>query len=150
MQDAAHVGDRVGEVDQLELEGPALDLLPRRQLLQRRVGELVLVELGAHHPDRQQAAVDHRRHADLAQHVGQGADVVLVAVGEDDRLDVVGAVAQVGEVGQDEVDAVHLGGREHQPGVDDDDPAVVLDHGHVLADLAEAAQGQHSQFLAWH
>ena len=149
-QDAAHVGDRVREVDQLELERAALDLLPRRQLLQRRVGELVLVELGADHADRQQAAVDHRRHADLAQHVGQRADVVLVAVGEDDRLDVVGAVAQVGEVGQDEVDAVHLGGREHQPGVDDDDLAVELDHGHVLADLAETAQGQHSKFLTWH
>ncbi len=130
--------------------GPALDLLPRRQLLQRRrLAELVLVELGADHPDRQQAAVDHRRHADLAEHVGQRPDVVLVAVGEDDRLDVVCALAQVGEVGQHEVDPVHLGGREHQPRVDDDDAAVVLDHGHVLADLAEAAQGQHSKF-AWH
>jgi hypothetical protein len=39
---------------------------------------------------------------------------------------------------------VHLGGREHQPGVDDDDAAAVLDHGHVLADLAKAAQRQHS------
>ena len=27
-----------------------------------------------------------------------------------------------------------------RPGVDDDDPAVVLDHGHVLADLAQAAE----------
>ena len=43
-------------------KGPRLDLLPRRQLLQRRVAELVLVELGADHADRQQAAVDHRRH----------------------------------------------------------------------------------------
>jgi hypothetical protein len=30
--------------------------------------------------------------------------MVLVAVGEDDRLDVVGPLAEVGEVGQDEVD----------------------------------------------
>ena len=130
-------------------KGPSLHLLPRRQLLQRRVAELVLVELGADHADRQQAAVDHRRHADLAQHVGQRADVVLVAVGEDDRLDVVGAVAQVGEVGQDEVDPEHLGGREHQAGVDDDDPAVVLDDGHVLADLPQPAERQHAE-LAWH
>ena len=68
--------------------------LAGRQLLERDVAELVLVELRAHHPDRQQAAVDHGRDADLAQHVGQGPDVVLVAVGEDDRLDVVGALAQ--------------------------------------------------------
>ena len=128
------------EVDELQLERPALHLLPRRQLLQRRlVAELVLVELRADHADRQHAAVDDRRDADLAQHVGQRADVVLVAVGEDDRLDVVGAIAQVGEVGQDEVDAVHLRRREHQSGVDDDDAAVVFDDRHVLADLAEAA-----------
>ena len=144
----AHVGDRVREVDQLQPEGAGLHLLPRRQLLQRRVAELVLVELGADHPDRQQAAVDHRRRADLAQHVGQRADVVLVAVGEDDRLDVVGALAQVGEVGQDQVDAEHLGGREHQPGVDDDDPAVVLDHGHVLADLPQPAEREDAKLLA--
>jgi hypothetical protein len=76
--------------------------------------------------------------------------VVLVAVGEDDRLDVLGAVAQVGEVGQDEVDAEHLGGREHQPGVDDDDAALVLDHGHVLADLAQSPERQHAQLGARH
>ena len=46
------------------------------------------------------------------------------------------------EVGQDEVDPEHLRGREHQPGVDDDDPPVVLDDGHVLADLAEPAERQ--------
>ncbi len=131
-------------------KGPSLDLLPRRQLLQRRVAELVLVELGADHADRQQAAVDHRRLADLTQHVGQRADVVLVAVGEDDRLDVVDAIAQVGEVGQDEVDAEHLRGREHQAGVDDDDAAVVLDHGHVLADLAQSPERQHAQLAGGH
>jgi hypothetical protein len=95
-EDGPHVGDRVGEVDQLELERPAADLLPRRQLLQgSAVGELVLVELGADHADRQQAAVDLRRHPDLFEDVGQRPDVVLVAVGEDDRLDVVCALAQV-------------------------------------------------------
>ena len=120
--------------------GPRLTFSPGGSSCSGASRELVLVELGADHADRQQAAVDHRRRADLAQHVGQGADVVLVAVGEHDRLDVVGAVAQVGEVGQDEVDPVHLRGREHQPGVDDDDLAVELDDGHVLADLAEAAQ----------
>ena len=71
-----------------------------------------------------------------------------MAVRDDDRLDVVDAVAQVGEVRQDEVDPDHLGGREAQPDVDDDDPAVVLDDGHVLADLAEAAERQHAQRAA--
>ena len=120
--------------------GPASTRSPTLEHLERRVAELVLLELRAHEADRQRPAVDHRRHPDLAQHVRQRPDVVLVPVGEHDRLDVVGALAQVGEVGQHEVDPEHLGGREHQPGVDEHDPAVVLDHGHVLADLAQAAR----------
>ena len=76
--------------------------------------------------------------------------MVLVAVGQHDRLDVVDPPAQVGEVGQDEVDAEHLGGREHQAGVDDDDPAVVLDDGHVLADLPEPAERQDPQLFPAH
>ena len=71
-----------------------------------------------------------------------------MAVGDDDRLDVVDALAQVGEVGQHEVDAHLLGGREAQPGVDDDDPAVVLDDGHVLADLAHASEREDAQGAA--
>ena len=73
-----------------------------------------------------------------------------MAVGEDDRLDVLGAVAQVGEVGQDQVYPGHLGGREHQPGVDHDDPTAVLDHGHVLADLPQAPEGEHPKLLSCH
>ena len=65
--------------------------------------------------------------AELAQDPRQRAEVVLVAVGDDDALDVVDALAQVGEVGQHEVDADHLGRREAQADVDDDDPVVVLD-----------------------
>ena len=68
-----------------------------------------------------------------------------MAVGDHDRLDVVRALAQVGEVGQHEIDPQHVGGREPQPGVDDDDPALVLDDRHVLADLAQAAERQDPQ-----
>ena len=137
-------------MDHLQFEGTGLDRLPRRQLLQRRVAELVLVELGADHANREQAAVNHRRHAELTQHVGQGPDVVLVTVGEHDRLDVVDAIAQIGEVRQDEVDAEHLRSREHQAGIDDDDATVVLDHGHVLADLAQSPERQHAQLAGGH
>ena len=50
--------------------------------------------------------------------------------------------------GQHEVDAHHLGGREAQAAVDHDDPAVVLDDRHVLADLADAAQREDAQRAA--
>ena len=130
--------------------GPAWTGCAGREHLELRLAQPVLVELGAAHGDRQLAAVDDgdARLPQLAQHPRQRADVVLVAVGDDDRLDVVDVLAQVGEVGQHEVDAHHLGGREAQPDVDDDDPAVVLDDGHVLADLAEPAEREDAQGAA--
>jgi hypothetical protein len=128
-------------VDQLELERPQLRFLPRWQLLERRLAQLVLVELGADHVHRQQPAVDHGRHAELAQHVGERSDVVLVAVGEHDRLDLAAALAQRGEVGEHQVDAQHVGRRKHQPGIDDHDPSLALEDGHVLSDLPQAPQG---------
>ena len=74
--------------------------------------------------------------------------MVLVAVGDDDRLDRVDVLAQVREVGQDEVDAHHLGRREPQAAVDHDDPAVVLDDREVLADLADASQREDAERAA--
>ena len=54
-----------------------------------------------------------------------------------------GVLAQVGEVGQHEVDAEHLVAREGDAGVDDDDALGRLDHRHVLADLADPAERDH-------
>ena len=88
--------------------------------------------------ERQRRAVDRDR--DVAQQEGQAAGVVLVRVGEQDGFDPIGVVAEVGEVGQDEVDAGHVGVGEHDPAVDDQDPAVDLDAEAVPADLAEAAE----------
>ena len=138
--DGPRVGDRVRHVHELDLERAGLHPLSGGQLAKRHVAELVLVELGADHADREQAAVDHGRHTDLAEHVRESPDVVLVAVREHDRLDVVRSVAQAREVRQDEVDAEHVRGREHQAGVDHHDPTLRLDDGHVLADLPQPAE----------
>ena len=146
--DRTGVGDRVRHVDHLDPEAAGPLDRARLEVPQRHVTELVLLELRADHADRQPAAVDGGRDADLAEDVGKRADMVLVAVGEDDRLDVVELVAEIGEVRQDEIDPEHLGGREHQPRVDDHDLAAVLDHGHVLADLAEPAERQDPQLAA--
>jgi hypothetical protein len=51
----------------------------------------------------------------------------------------------MGEVGQHEVDAEVLVAREGQPGVDDQGLVPGFEDGAVLADLAEAAKGNHSQ-----
>ena len=89
-------------------------------------------------PDRELGAVDRR--LQLAQQVGQAARVVFVPVGEDDPVDPVPAIVQVGELGQDQVDAGHVGVGEHDPAVEDDDAAVDLDAGAVATDLTETAE----------
>ena len=111
-----------------------------RDLTQLRVAQqAVLVELRLDEPEREPRR-DDDRHRALAHQVRQRADVILVAVREHDAADHVLALAEVREVRQDEVDAEVLVAREREPGVDDDDRVVRLVDGHVLADLAEAAE----------
>ena len=59
---------------------------------------------------------------------------------EHDGADALAASREVAEVREDEVDAEVLVAREREAGVDDDELAVGLDDGHVLADLAEPAE----------
>ncbi len=140
-RDRDRVGDRVRDAHELGAERADLHRLAVRIDLDqlRVVADAVLVELGLDQPERQARAPD-LGDADLAHQVRQRADVILVAVRQDDGAQRAGRVAQVAEVGQHEIDAHHLVAREAEPGVDQDALAVLLDHGHVLADLAEAAE----------
>src|SRR4051794_37569403 len=63
--------------------------------------------------------------------------MVLVPVGEHATFDAVGVLPQVGEVGQDEVDAGHLHVGEHEPAVEQHDAAVDFDAGAVAPDLTQ-------------
>ena len=77
---------------------------------------------------------------ELGQDVRQTADMVLVGVRDEERLDLVAALLEVRHIGHDQVDAEHLLVGEHQAAVDDHDLVAVLEDVHVLADLAHAAQ----------
>ena len=123
-----------------------LDRVAGLEREERVVAELVLLDLGAQQATRQRRGVDGHA-GELGQDVGQAADVVLVGVGDDEGLDLLALVAQVVDVGHDEVDAVHLLLGEHQAAVDDDDLVGVLEDRHVLADLADAAQRDDPQDL---
>lgn len=87
-----------------------------------------------------QLGTDERDVRLQAQQIRDATDVVLVAVREDDALDVVEAVPDRGEVGQDQVDSgLLLLGEEHSA-VDDEQAAAVLENRHVAADFTEAAE----------
>ena len=76
--------------------------------------------------------------------------MVLVRVGEEDALHPIGVVAQVREVGKDEVDAGHVDVGKHDPAVDDEDAAVDFEAETVAPDLPEAAQkDDRDRFAHW-
>ena len=126
----------VRDAQELDLEGADLDDVLRPDGPEGVVGEIVFVQLGADERQRQRRAVD--RTIDVRQQVGDGPDVVFVPVREHERGDA--ALLQVGEVGNDEVDAEELDVGERHPGVDDETRVPVRDRHEVHAELAEAAQ----------
>jgi hypothetical protein len=70
--------------------------------------------------------------------------VVLVPVGQNERFDVVQAVPDVVEVGQDEVNPGLIIVREQHTAVDDEQASLMLKNGHIPADLAKASQGDNA------
>ena len=104
--------------------GPGLDRLPRsRSRSSHDVLELVLLDLGARERDRQRPAVDRRR-APASSRINQGSAPTWSSWPWVSTIASMSSwLAQVGEVGQHEVDPQHLRGREHQARVDDDDAA---------------------------
>jgi hypothetical protein len=83
------VGDRVGHVDELDVERAQLEVLAGLDVLEVDLAQAVLVELGPCHRGGERPPEDGDVGAQLPQDPGQGADVILVAVRDDDALDVV-------------------------------------------------------------
>src|SRR5581483_2313350 len=121
-----HDGDvvrhRVRHADEVDPERPELDrpALGLDLAQVRRAQQTVLVELRLVEPEREPRRPD-LGHLDLAQ-----------------------------EVRKHEIDAEVLVAREREPGVDDDAPVLVLEHRHVLADLAQSAERDHAKEWTWH
>ena len=137
--DGHGLGHRMGDRDELDLAGTDAHPLTVGDGHESGVAAHAgLVDPVPSEADRQLGAVNGR--FEIAQKVGQTAGVVLVAVGEDDPVHLVLVLVQVGELGQHQVDAGHVGIGEHDPAVDDDDAALDLDTGAITADLAEPSE----------
>jgi len=85
------------------------------------------------------------RHVQVTQNVGEGADMVFVAMGYQQGPDPRPVLDQVADVGNREVDPWHCLAGEQDAGVDDDDVVAVFQGHHVLADLTETAKRYHSK-----
>src|SRR5260370_16178778 len=79
------------------------------------------------------------RHVQFGEDPRQSSNVFLMAVGQDDRPDLVAVFYEVGDVGDNNIHAQQFGFREHQAGVNDDD-VIFPAHGHAVhPELAQAA-----------
>src|ERR1700758_1094130 len=134
------VDQAVRHADGLNGKRPKRKLSAGSDLDQLRVIEhLVLFELAFHISKGELGAV--YGHVQLGEDPGQAADVVFVAVGEDDSAHMVAVLDEVGDVGDDDVDTEQLGFGEHQPGIDDEDVVFVAEGEAVHAELAQSAEG---------
>src|SRR5262249_6130635 len=133
--------------DDLRLERACLHPVAGGDLVDLHLAQAVLVELPPQEPAREAGGVD-RHGPDRLDEVRQRPDVVLVAVGEDDRVHVLPALGHVAEVRQDQVDAELLRRRELDAAVDDHEPAVQLVDVHVLAAPPRSAERDDPEALA--
>src|SRR6185503_15023450 len=86
----------------------------------------------------------------LREHPGQRANVVFVAVGKENRTNMLPVFHQVRNIGDHDVDAQQLRFGKHQAGVDDNN-VISPANGHAIhSELAQTAQGHDVQFSSWH
>ncbi len=143
------VRHRVRDRDELAVErtdAPALAVVQDDEL--GAVEHAGLLDAPAREGERQRRPVDGHRH--VLEEVRQPAGMVLVRVREERRLDPVGVVDQVREVGQHDVDAGHVGVGEHEPAIDHEDAVVVLEAEAVAADLAHTAEQRDANIAGAH
>ena len=141
------VGDGVVDVDKFHLEFAGFHRLAGFHGDELGgVHQAVLGQLELDEACRQACAVDGQ--IDLLEDVGDGTDVVLVTVGDEETAQAVLVLDQIGYVGDHAVDAVHVLLGEGHAAVHHDDLAAVLIYGHVLADLIETAKGNDFQFFS--
>ncbi len=138
------LGDGMGDGDELDLERADLDAPAHGHDLDRDFRRAGLAQAPRFGQTRGEAAhVDG--HAERGPKLGQGADVILMRVGDDEADEVALDGLHEGEVGHDEIDAGRLVAGEGQAEIDHQPFApsrrAEAVKGAVHADFAQAAQG---------
>ncbi len=112
------------------------------------VEQSVLVEFVLHIGQRELRAP--HRHVEFGENPGQCADVIFVAVREDDSANPLAVLDEVGNVGNHNVHAEQFSLGEHKSRVDHNN-VIAPAHGHAVhTELAEASEGDNLQFSSWH
>ena len=145
MNRVAHgIWDGVANAEGLNRERTNLESAAWIERAQRICGDLELLQLVGEEPTRKGAGVDgHARK--LGEDVWERAHMVLVSVGDEDRLHGTASCAQVADVRNDDVDAEGGLVGEGEAAVDEDDGVLILVEVEVLPNLAHAAEGNEAK-----
>ena len=143
------INQRMRDADGLDGEGAEGEFFFRRDLDERDfVEELMLFELAFDIGQGEFGGVDGN--LELAEDPGKSANVVFVAMSEDDGADMFPVFSEVGDVGHDDVDAQQFRFREHEAGVNNDNVVFPADRQAVHAEFAEATEGDDFQLICLH
>jgi hypothetical protein len=133
------VGHAVGDADEFNRERANRDAIARADRLQSIAGlDLVLLELRFDEGQRHLRPVD--RPVEQRHHMRHGADVILVRVGEHERLDLVAPSLDERQIGNDQIHSELIGIGKHDTGVDEDRCVLPRHRHHVHAELPEASE----------
>ena len=134
------VGNGVVHMDGLDGKAAQTEFLPGLDLVHLGAApQPVLLQLVAQKAQREPGGVDG--HIDLLEQIGNGTDVVLVAVGDEQAADLILVLHDKGEVGDHQIHAEHIAVGENRTAVHNEHIPLALVDGEVLADLAQTAQG---------
>ena len=143
----AGVGNRVVDTDELNAEAAEAHGIVGLHAMEIGVpGQAMLLELVLNDLESQPSAVNGRIYG--AQNVRNGADVVLVTVGQHHTADLVPVLFEISDIGNDEIDTEHILVGESDAAVDDNNIVTVLNGGNILSDLTDAAEGYDAQLCA--
>src|SRR5215472_16046568 len=117
-------------------------------LIGAHLAQVGLVELVFDVSQGELCAID--RDVEFGENPGQRADMVFVAVCEDDAAHALAVFDEVGNVRNDDVDAEKFGLGEHEAGVDDDDVVTPAEGHAVHSELAKAAERNDVKLSSWH
>ena len=109
------------------------------------VRQAVLLQLQA-----DQAACHRRdvnRSQNLLQRIGQRADVILMAVGNEKAPKLCGILDQISKIGDHQIHAVHVVLRKSDAAVHHDHVLAVLQDGDVLSNFIQPAQRNNFKFF---
>ena len=141
------LGDRMGERDVAEAERAEPELAADLDDVDLDLlGQPLLLELAGDQAGGEGRRVE--RNAEIGGEIGDGADMVLMAVGQDDAEQIVAILLDEGQVGEDQLDpGIGRVGEGHAE-IDHDPLAVAAVEIDVHADLARAAEREEEQFFA--